>query len=168
VRATTRILGHSLFALALLGCTLVHAGDAQELFQRHCAECHSPDRLGRIGPALLPENLGRLTPEEAATTIAAGRPATQMPNVTAGLIWPPEMFMVIVTAIAKAKACANAIPPTPRMPRCEVLSTIAPQPTKTNRNVPRNSAARGRKVGRIASVSKVCEDITRVPERDSR
>jgi len=50
-----------------------------DLFQRHCAECHGPDRLGRVGPALLPENLGRLTREQAADTIRNGRPATQMP-----------------------------------------------------------------------------------------
>lgn len=77
--AISRILDHSLFALALVGCALVHAEDAQELFQHHCAECHGPDRLGRIGPALLPENLGRLKPEEAEAVIATGRPATQMP-----------------------------------------------------------------------------------------
>jgi mono/diheme cytochrome c family protein len=79
VSATTRILGHSLFALGLLGCVVAHAENAQELFELHCAECHGPDRLGRIGPALLPENLGRLKPEEAVATIVGGRPATQMP-----------------------------------------------------------------------------------------
>ena len=49
------------------------------LFQQHCAECHGADRLGRIGPALLPENLGRLKRDEAQTVIKDGRALTQMP-----------------------------------------------------------------------------------------
>jgi len=48
-------------------------------FKANCAECHGADRLGAIGPALLPENLTRLRKKEAAEVIAAGRPATQMP-----------------------------------------------------------------------------------------
>ena len=55
------------------------AEDAPLLFAEHCASCHGGDRLGAIGPALLPENLGRLTRAEAAKVIAEGRPATQMP-----------------------------------------------------------------------------------------
>jgi mono/diheme cytochrome c family protein/DNA-binding beta-propeller fold protein YncE len=54
------------------------APDAHALFLQHCAACHGGDRLGAIGPALLPENLGRLRPQEAARVIAEGRPATQM------------------------------------------------------------------------------------------
>ncbi|MCR4301895.1 MAG: nitrite reductase [Sulfuricaulis sp.] len=49
------------------------------LYAEHCASCHGPDRLGAIGPALLPENLGRLKREEAVATIREGRVATQMP-----------------------------------------------------------------------------------------
>jgi mono/diheme cytochrome c family protein/DNA-binding beta-propeller fold protein YncE len=45
----------------------------------HCATCHGVTRLGSIGPALLPSNLGRLHKEEAASVIREGRPATQMP-----------------------------------------------------------------------------------------
>jgi mono/diheme cytochrome c family protein/DNA-binding beta-propeller fold protein YncE len=48
-------------------------------FQRLCAQCHGADRLGGIGPALIPENLGRLKPDEARRTILDGRVATQMP-----------------------------------------------------------------------------------------
>lgn len=48
-------------------------------YQQHCASCHGADRLGAIGPALLPENLGRLSKSAAAEVIANGRPATQMP-----------------------------------------------------------------------------------------
>ena len=54
------------------------APDVQPLYQKHCAECHGAERLGGMGPALLPDNLGRLKKEEAASVIAEGRPATQM------------------------------------------------------------------------------------------
>lgn len=53
--------------------------DAGQLFAQHCASCHGPDRLGAMGPALLPENLSRLKPETARNVIAGGRIATQMP-----------------------------------------------------------------------------------------
>ncbi len=50
-----------------------------KLYAEHCAACHGADRLGAIGPALLPENLARLRQPEAAQVILRGRPATQMP-----------------------------------------------------------------------------------------
>lgn len=53
--------------------------DAPALYQQHCASCHSADRLGAMGPALLPESLERLKKAEASRTIRDGRPATQMP-----------------------------------------------------------------------------------------
>jgi len=62
----------------LLAPQFVHA-DAPALYQQHCASCHGADRFGGIGPALLPSNLARLRKPAAEKTIAAGRPATQMP-----------------------------------------------------------------------------------------
>jgi cytochrome c553/WD40 repeat protein len=59
--------------------------DAAKLYTDHCAECHGADRLGRQGPALLPENLGRLMGPRAAAVIADGRNATQMPAFAATL-----------------------------------------------------------------------------------
>lgn len=56
-----------------------------ELYQQHCALCHAPDRLGGMGPALLPENLARLRRTEAVKLIAEGRVATQMPGFSAQL-----------------------------------------------------------------------------------
>ncbi|MCG6936887.1 MAG: nitrite reductase [Gammaproteobacteria bacterium] len=53
--------------------------EAGKLFQQHCARCHGSDRLGSIGPALLPENLQRLKKNNAIDVISNGRPATQMP-----------------------------------------------------------------------------------------
>ncbi len=51
-----------------------------QLYDKHCASCHGSDRLGGMGPALLPQNLGRLRPEQARKVISAGRAATQMPG----------------------------------------------------------------------------------------
>ncbi len=59
--------------------------DAAKLFADNCAECHGADRLGRLGPALLPENLGRMMGAKAASVIADGRAATQMPGFAAKL-----------------------------------------------------------------------------------
>ena len=55
------------------------AEDTGRLFQAHCAQCHGEGRLGGSGPALIPENLGRLKPDQVVKAIAAGRPATRMP-----------------------------------------------------------------------------------------
>lgn len=74
--------------LALFSVTLLTADraaaqpplTADRLYGEHCLSCHGEGRLGGSGPALLPENLGRLKPDEAARVIADGRPATQMPG----------------------------------------------------------------------------------------
>jgi mono/diheme cytochrome c family protein/DNA-binding beta-propeller fold protein YncE len=50
-----------------------------KLYQQHCSECHGAQRLGAMGPALLPENLQRLKPAETIEVITHGRAATQMP-----------------------------------------------------------------------------------------
>ncbi len=51
-----------------------------ELYRVHCAACHGAERLGGLGPALLPENLRRLSRARAMEAIEAGLPATQMPG----------------------------------------------------------------------------------------
>ncbi len=68
--------------LAVIGWTapVLADPDAVKLFTDHCATCHGADRLGGQGPALLPENLGRLMGPRAAAVIADGRAATQMPG----------------------------------------------------------------------------------------
>lgn len=60
---------------------LAEAADAPANFKLHCASCHGADRLGGLGPALLPENLARLRKAEAEKVIRDGRPATQMLGV---------------------------------------------------------------------------------------
>ena len=57
---------------------LAEAADVATNYKQHCAACHGPDRLGGIGPALIPENLARLRKAEAEKVIREGRPATQM------------------------------------------------------------------------------------------
>ena len=55
-----------------------NTSDLHNLYLQQCAACHGPDRLGGMGPALLPENLGRLKKTEAEKVIREGRAATQM------------------------------------------------------------------------------------------
>jgi len=54
--------------------------DIDEVYREQCATCHGADRLGGVGPALLPENLKRLKKKHAISVISKGRPATQMPG----------------------------------------------------------------------------------------
>lgn len=54
-------------------------------YAQHCASCHAADRLGGMGPALLPDNLARLRKPEALKVVAEGRTATQMPAFGAQL-----------------------------------------------------------------------------------
>ena len=78
-----------LVAMAVLtGSGAVHAeaGEGVDaVYQRLCAQCHGPDRLGGVGPALIPQTLGRLKPDDAKHAILEGRPASQMPAF-AGLV----------------------------------------------------------------------------------
>ena len=55
------------------------------LYAQHCAECHAHNRLGLMGPALLPDNLARLRKPDALKVVAEGRTATQMPGFAAQL-----------------------------------------------------------------------------------
>ena len=50
-----------------------------DTYSKNCASCHGADRLGGMGPALLPENLARLKKPEAARMIRDSRPGVQMP-----------------------------------------------------------------------------------------
>jgi cytochrome c553 len=68
-----------LMAAAIGLATNALAAESEALFAAHCAPCHGADRLGGRGPALLPESLGRLSGARAASVIADGRAATQMP-----------------------------------------------------------------------------------------
>ncbi|WP_068116822.1 nitrite reductase [Tropicimonas marinistellae] len=56
----------------------VHADPVRD-YQDYCAECHGLGRLGALGPALIPETLGRMRGPNLAAVIETGRDATQMP-----------------------------------------------------------------------------------------
>ena len=75
-----RILVVALFASPMMGAMAAEAPTTASLYTGHCAQCHSADRLGAMGPALLPENLGRLKRNDAQSVIRDGRAATQMPG----------------------------------------------------------------------------------------
>lgn len=66
--------------LVFLALLLPGTSFSGNLYQTHCAACHGADRLGGIGPALLPENLARLKKPEAARMIRDSRPGVQMPS----------------------------------------------------------------------------------------
>ncbi len=71
--------GLLLFHWALSACAAAGIPDAASaLYAQHCASCHGEQRLGGMGPALLPQSLERLQPTEAISVIRQGRPATQM------------------------------------------------------------------------------------------
>lgn len=75
-------LSNVLFALLVLAGAFASApaaADPAQLYGTHCASCHGPDRFGAIGPALLPENMGRLRGPALGKVITEGREATQMP-----------------------------------------------------------------------------------------
>ncbi|MET0951221.1 MAG: cytochrome c, partial [Pseudomonas sp.] len=46
-------------------------------YQSHCQSCHGTNRFGGTGPALLPESLSRIKPDEIRNVIRNGRPASQ-------------------------------------------------------------------------------------------
>ena len=78
-----RLIKYALIILLSLLTSVVNAesgNDATALYQQHCASCHGADRLGGMGPALLPENLSRLRKKAALRVIQRGKAATQMPG----------------------------------------------------------------------------------------
>ena len=79
--------GKAFFTLLMLSLPLSLAAQTaespnppnpQKLYQTHCALCHAPNRLGAVGPALLPANLSRLKKKEALSIVQNGREMTQM------------------------------------------------------------------------------------------
>jgi len=56
-----------------------HHQEVQNIYLQYCQTCHGVDRLGAMGPALLPGNLKRLRKKQAIDVIRNGRAATQMP-----------------------------------------------------------------------------------------
>ena len=87
LNATIALLALLLITSGSQATETKNASDAPALYQQHCAACHGNDRLGGMGPALLPESLERLKKAEAGRVLREGRPATQMPGF-AGTLSP--------------------------------------------------------------------------------
>ncbi len=81
VTRPTRIRGLLASVLVVLAPLLQAqpAADGAALYREHCAACHGAQRLGGMGPALLPESLSRLRKTELQQVLNQGRTATQMP-----------------------------------------------------------------------------------------
>ncbi|MDC8771276.1 nitrite reductase [Roseateles albus] len=101
--------------LAQLATPATVKADAQALFGQHCASCHGAQRLGAMGPALLPESLARLRKQEALKVIQNGRPATQMPAFGAQLL-PAEIE-------ALAALIYQPLKPTPQWGAADILAS---------------------------------------------
>ena len=80
-----------LFGMAQLAEAADEFSKTAANFKQHCSSCHGVDRLGGLGPALIPENLARLRKPEAEKVIREGRQATQMrKRWRAWVIWPAQ------------------------------------------------------------------------------
>ncbi len=71
------VLGLALAAFIAVGGQ-VRADPAADYVQ-HCASCHGADRLGGLGPALIPQTLRRMRGPKVVKVITGGRVSTQMP-----------------------------------------------------------------------------------------
>lgn len=80
-KTLSKAMAPLLLSVGLVGTAAADAAFEQTdaLYQKLCAECHGAERLGAMGPALLPQNLKRLRQSKAIEVIANGRLATQMP-----------------------------------------------------------------------------------------
>ena len=78
-RITGALIG--LVLLALSGPMMAPAqADPVADYNAYCAECHDANRLGGIGPSLIPQTLKRMRGPTVEAVIRDGRVATQMPG----------------------------------------------------------------------------------------
>ena len=73
--------------------------DAGALYETHCAVCHGANRLGGTGPALIPQNMGRLRGPAISKVIAEGRNATQMQGFAQAL--KPDEIEALTAFVSK-------------------------------------------------------------------
>ncbi len=71
-------LNHIAACVTLLFSSASQSVQVEQTWQQHCASCHGEQRLGGMGPALLPKVMARLNKEQALDVISNGRAATQM------------------------------------------------------------------------------------------
>ncbi|WP_289069434.1 nitrite reductase [uncultured Aliiroseovarius sp.] len=91
---------------ALTALPIAAGADPVADYQEHCVECHAENRLGGIGPALIPETLARMRGPKIAEVIRDGRVTTQMPS------YSEELSEDQIAALAEyLKTPLDAIPP---------------------------------------------------------
>ena len=138
----------SCIALAFLAGAAHGEPDAGALFQSKCAPCHGGDRLGAIGPALLPDNLGRLGVAGAENVIRNGREATQMRGFAselddasikalAALVYTKPMAKPVWGA---AEIAASRVLTPPASPTGTISLNSAPRSTRSARRSGRRRA----------------------------
>ncbi|HEY9857392.1 MAG TPA: cytochrome D1 domain-containing protein [Stenomitos sp.] len=103
------LAGLGLF-LGLSGAAMAADLTPQAIYQQNCATCHGADRLGGMGPALLPESLERLRKSETLATVTKGRVATQMPAFSPQLSTEQIQALVdyLYTPVAEAPRWGEA------------------------------------------------------------
>lgn len=112
----TSVFAWSVGALAADGPVAVESPETvYTQYVQHCASCHGMDRLGGMGPALLPENLSRLRKPAAIKSIQDGLVATQMPAF--GDTLAPEMIAAIADFIY------SPVVPSPRWLESDILAS---------------------------------------------
>ncbi|WP_299880344.1 nitrite reductase [uncultured Sulfitobacter sp.] len=122
------ILSASLLAL-LPGAAMA---DPAVTYATHCAVCHGDDRLGSLGPALIPESLRRLKGDKLAAVIGQGRVSTQMPGF-AGQITPAEIAEL-------ATFLHTPLPAIPVWDTARIASTLEVNPDYTAPDAPQHDA----------------------------
>ena len=75
----------ALVFVALLAMATPGGADPVADYDHFCAECHGDDRLGGLGPALIPQTLRRMRGPKVVDVIGNGRAATQMPGFSSEL-----------------------------------------------------------------------------------
>ncbi|WP_187428079.1 Nitrite reductase [Roseobacter fucihabitans] len=123
-----RIISLSLLALTPLSAQ----GEPAVLYGTHCAVCHGDDRLGSLGPALIPESLRRLKGDKLEAVIAKGRISTQMPG-----------FSAQITAKDIAELAAYLHTPLPEIPvwdAARIADTLEVNPDYVAPDAPQHDA----------------------------
>ena len=75
-----------------------------------CASCHGADRLGIMGPALLPESLERVRPAEVLRVIGQGRTATVLAGNVGKRLDATRKHLVALRGALRADSIARSLP----------------------------------------------------------
>ncbi|WP_406644796.1 cytochrome D1 domain-containing protein [Aliisedimentitalea scapharcae] len=84
--------------------------DPSAHYTEFCADCHGANRLGGVGPALIPQTLKRMRGPKVEAVIRDGRVATQMPGFSENLddVAVAELANYLKTPLAQVPAWGEA------------------------------------------------------------